>query len=85
MRTMLPRRRRTLTMPSHFWYLVKRCMNMLRVVLVDSDRRRGILAQYFMMPERLKAKIMTAPIDEQHGLASSSKVLIQRKFLISSQ
>ena len=32
-------------MPSHFWYLVERCTNMLSVVRVDSDRRRGIVAR----------------------------------------
>ena len=44
MRTMLPRRRRTLRLPSHFWYLVERVAYMLSVVRVDADRRRGILA-----------------------------------------
>ena len=44
MRTMLPRRRRTLRLPSHFWYLVERVAYMLSVVRVDADLRRAILA-----------------------------------------
>jgi len=39
--------RRTLTMPSHFWYLLAFRAYMLRVVLADSDLLSGILIFFF--------------------------------------